>query len=89
MQKVWDPRESFLNDATFTNCGYSPIAIIFSVIAAGILLLSAILLCLRRFEENFPPVVGTSTAAISAACHPFKQGGACGRGGTEELVYES
>jgi hypothetical protein len=53
-----------------TNCGYSPIAIIFSVIAAGILLLSAVIFMWRRFPEGAPPVVSTCSAAISAACHP-------------------
>jgi hypothetical protein len=56
-----------------TNCGYSPIAIIFSVIAAGILLLSAIIFMRRRFPEGAPPVVSTCSAAISAACHPINR----------------
>ncbi|RDW65107.1 hypothetical protein BP6252_10758 [Coleophoma cylindrospora] len=56
----------------FSNCGYSPIAIIFSVIAAVILLLSAIILCWQRFPAGAPPIVGTCSAAISAACHPIE-----------------
>jgi hypothetical protein len=53
----------------FLNCGYSPIAIIFCVVAAVLLMLSAIVLACRRFPQGAPPVVATCSAAISAACH--------------------
>ena len=53
-----------------TNAGYSPIAIIFSIIAAGLLLLSSIGIMCRRFQAGAPPVVSTCTGAISSACHP-------------------
>jgi hypothetical protein len=64
----------------FSNCGYSPIAIICATVAAGILLLSAIIFCWRRFPAGAPPVVGTCSAAISAACHPIEK--------TPEMLYE-
>jgi len=67
------------NVSGFTDCGYSPIAIIFSVIAAGVLLLSAIIFLFRRFPAGSPPVVSTCSAAISAACHIANR--------TEEMVY--
>lgn len=59
----------------FANCGYSPIAIISAVVAAGVLLLSALVFMLRRFGPGAPPVVGTCSAAISAACHPMIRDG--------------
>jgi hypothetical protein len=64
-----DPDEPYSGFANFINCGYSPIAIIFSIVAAGILLLSAIVFLFRRFPAGSPPVVSTCSAAISAACH--------------------
>jgi hypothetical protein len=54
-----------------SNCGYSPIAIICSVVAALILFISAIIMMFRRFPAGAPPVASTCSAAISAACHPI------------------
>ncbi|KAL5384274.1 hypothetical protein DPSP01_005420 [Paraphaeosphaeria sporulosa] len=53
----------------FLNCGYSPIAIIFCIVASLLLMLSAIALAFRRFPQGAPPVAATCSAAISAACH--------------------
>jgi hypothetical protein len=53
----------------FVNCGYSPIAIIFAVIASFLLIVSVIALAVRRFPAGAPPAVASCTAAISAACH--------------------
>jgi hypothetical protein len=55
----------------FSNCGYFSITIIFSVVAAGVLLLSAIIFMFRWFGPCALLVVGTCSAAISAACHPM------------------
>ena len=50
-------------------CGYSPIAII-TVIPVGVILILAIVLTgFRRYEKGIP-LAGSSSAAISAACHP-------------------
>ncbi|PVH78040.1 hypothetical protein DL98DRAFT_636459 [Cadophora sp. DSE1049] len=57
--------------AHLSNCGYSPIAIVFSIIAAVVLLLLAVIFYFRRFPAGSPPVVSTCSAAISAACHPL------------------
>ncbi|CAO2648437.1 Nn.00g077040.m01.CDS01 [Neocucurbitaria sp. VM-36] len=67
---VYNPDGS-LNQSNpkFLNCGYSPIAIIFTVIASVLLMLSVIALAFRRFPQGAPPVVATCSAAISAACH--------------------
>lgn len=70
---------SYVDNSSVTNCGYSPIAIIFSIVSAGILLLSAIIFMWRRFPEGAPPVVSTCSAAISAACHPVNR--------YEDMVY--
>lgn len=53
-----------------TSCGYSPIAII-TVIPIGIILLLLVVLTgFRRCEKGGIPFAGSSSAAISAACHP-------------------
>jgi len=64
------PINDDLDYSQITNAGYSPIAIIFAIIAAGVLLISPIIFMCRRFPSGAPPVVSTCTAAISAACHP-------------------
>lgn len=52
-----------------TQCGYSPIAIIFSMILACIVLLVGILNGFRRYHTGIP-FAGMCSAVISAACHP-------------------
>lgn len=78
---VYNNDDDEIYSTVFSNCGYSPIAIICATLAAGILLLSAIIFCWRRFPEGAPPVVGTCSAAISAACHPIEK--------TPEMMYGS
>jgi hypothetical protein len=63
-----------------SNCGYSPIAIICSVVAAILLLLSALITMMRRFPAGAPPVASTASAAISAACHPIAR--------SDGLIYQ-
>lgn len=53
-----------------SNCGYSPIAIVFTVIAGLVMMISASVLGLRKSRARGPPLVSTCSAAISAACHP-------------------
>lgn len=76
---TYNPSIDYNDFSHFTNCGYSPIAIILSVIAAGILLLSAIVFLWRRFPAGSPPVVSTCSAAISAACHILNT--------SEQMIY--
>ena len=57
------------SDEVITSCGYSPIAII-TVISIGVILVLVIVLTgFRRYEKGIP-LAGSSSAAISAACHP-------------------
>jgi hypothetical protein len=50
-------------------CGYSPIAIIFVIIVAVLMAAFAVFTGCKRFRSGMP-VVGSCSAAISAACHP-------------------
>lgn len=52
-----------------TSCGYSPIAIITVIPIGVILVLVVFLMGFRRYEKGIP-LAGSSSAAISAACHP-------------------
>lgn len=81
--KVYDPatdNQYVGNTALFSNCGFSPIAMICSTVAAFILLLSVIIFMFRRFPAGSPPVVSTCSAAISASCHPITK--------TEDMLYK-
>lgn len=53
----------------YLNCGYSPVAIIFTIITSLVLMLGAMGLAFKRFPQGAPPVVATCSAAISAVCH--------------------
>ncbi|KAK2795903.1 hypothetical protein FQN50_009681 [Emmonsiellopsis sp. PD_5] len=63
-----------------SNCGYSPIAIIFSLAVGVVLLIVIVSLGRRNFREGGPPIASTCSAAISAACHLGYS--------TEKVVYE-
>jgi hypothetical protein len=69
------------NFASISNCGFSPLAVICSVIMVGLLLLILFGLAMRRFPARGPPVMGNCSAAISAACHPPR------RGDSEDIPY--
>lgn len=58
-----DPSQSILT------CGFSCIAIIFLIAVVGIILLAGVACGLRRYQGGIP-LVGSCSAAISAACHP-------------------
>lgn len=85
--KLYDSEgKLYESDSLYSNCGYSPIAIIFSVVASILLYLSALVLRHRRLPVGAPPIASTCSAAISAACH---MPGHVWQGmkGIEELVY--
>ena len=56
-------------EKVIVSCGYSPIAIITVIPIGVILLLVVVLIGFRRYEKGIP-LAGSSSAAISAACHP-------------------
>ncbi|EEP83034.1 predicted protein [Uncinocarpus reesii 1704] len=53
-----------------SDCGYSPIAIIFACIIGVLIFVTLLVFGPRRFKAGSPPIVSTCSAAISAACHP-------------------
>ena len=66
---VFSPNGTIKPTDDLSNCGYSPIAIIFTVVAALVMMLSAIGFGFLKSPEGGPPIVSTCSAAISAACH--------------------
>ena len=60
---VEDPEKSI------STCGYSNIAIIFDIIFGCLLIFIGLAHGLRRYKPGIP-LVGSCSAAISAACHP-------------------
>ena len=62
-------RDGSLKDAAaISTCGFSPIAIIITMIIGSCLALFMAVLGLRRYKPGMP-LVGSCSAAISAACH--------------------
>ncbi|PGH21346.1 hypothetical protein AJ80_03397 [Polytolypa hystricis UAMH7299] len=57
----------------FLSCGYSPIAMIFVIIVAGIMFAFGVGTAMRRLPPGIP-LAGSCSAAISAACHSHNDG---------------
>lgn len=57
-------------------CGYSPGAIVLTVIIATGLALAIFLLCFKKYA-NTMPLAGSSTAGIAAACHALPEDESC------------
>lgn len=69
---VVDSQNLEVVDAGLSTCGYSPIAIIFAIILGSVIVLVGIANGLRKARVGMP-LVGSCSAAISAACHPPKE----------------
>jgi hypothetical protein len=64
----WDELGKLKKPFTVATCGFSPFAMIFVIIAGLVIVIGVVLLSLRRFNGDIP-LVGSCSAAISAACH--------------------
>lgn len=67
-------------DEDINQCGYSPIAVILSIIVSSVILIAGLLNGLRRYGPGLR-VARTYSTAISAACHPSPEE-------IPDLVYE-
>jgi hypothetical protein len=54
---------------SFSNCGFSPIAAIITVLLVILLLVILTAVAFQKFRSGGPPIVSTCSAAISASCH--------------------
>ena len=59
--------QQFLS-TSITQCGWSPIAVIISILLASLVFIVGLLFGFRRYHAG-PPLVGSCSAAIAAACH--------------------
>ncbi|KIW14026.1 hypothetical protein PV08_06807 [Exophiala spinifera] len=68
--KAYAPNGDLVDPVAVSTCGFSPLAMIVSI-AAGVLIIT-VTSCLGFFFKYDPtiPLVGSCSAAISAACHP-------------------
>lgn len=66
---VFDDSGKESPDESISTCGYSCIAIIFTIILGTLVVLLGIANGFRKFEPGMP-LAGSCSAAISAACHP-------------------
>lgn len=80
-----------------TTCGYSPLAMISTLIVGTLIILVPVIVGARPIKGNGMPLVGSCSAAIAAACHAPKDGkdvekpvmwGAISEGLLEEIVRE-
>jgi len=67
---VFDEEGHLDTSQTILTCGFSCIAIIFLIGIGWVVLICGVLLGLRRYKGG-SPLVGSCSAAISAACHPL------------------
>ncbi|KAL8992316.1 MAG: hypothetical protein Q9169_007194 [Polycauliona sp. 2 TL-2023] len=65
-----DGNRTIRPDLAILTCGLSPGALILALIVGALILLVAFALGFRRYDSDMP-MVSTSSAVISAACHPL------------------
>lgn len=65
---VYDDTGIESDDLSISAVGYSCIAILFAIIVASVAILGGIVNGFRRYNPDIP-LVGSCSAAISAACH--------------------
>lgn len=70
----FDARGNPVPEEQLVACGFSPIAIIFSMSLGGLMVCTILGVGMKRYKTNIPLAVSCS-AAISAACHPPPGGG--------------
>ena len=63
-----DGTDENYSPTSITQCGWSPSAVIISIIAASLVVIVGLLFGFRRYSAG-PPLVGSCSAAIAAACH--------------------
>jgi hypothetical protein len=66
---VFDEQGNFNTSQSILTCGFSCIAMIFLVGIGWLVFIAGVGMGLRRYREGMP-LVGSCSAAISAACHP-------------------
>ncbi|KAF2462920.1 uncharacterized protein BDR25DRAFT_308058 [Lindgomyces ingoldianus] len=71
---TWNSRGEADEAESVSTCGYSPLAIICTLIVGVLVIFFAIGVGWRRLEGSGMPLVGSHSVGIAAACHPPKDG---------------
>ena len=66
--ETFDPHHDLVPEDSFTTWGYSPYALVITIIVAGVTLFAFYVVGLRTLDTTMP-FAGNSSLAISAACH--------------------
>ena len=62
------------DESDITACGFSPLAIVCTLVAGAVVILFVLLLGAQKIPSGGIPLVGSSSIGIAAACHPTKDG---------------
>lgn len=69
--EAYSPTMARIEADGYITCGYSPLAIICTLVVGSLIgLCLAGLACFRKFKSGMP-LAGSSSLAISASCHPY------------------
>ena len=66
---AYDADDNDIPAASYITCGYSPIAILTSILVGSLTLIVGLLNGFRRYPATSMPLAASCSAAISAACH--------------------
>ena len=69
---IYDEERKTIISGGILTCGYSCIAIISVIILGSITVIFGLLSGSRKYQEGIP-LIGSCSAAISAACHPLEE----------------
>lgn len=67
---AYDVDDYEIPGGSYTTCGFSPIAILTSILVGSLTLIIGVMNGFRRYPATSMPLAASCSAAISAACHP-------------------
>ena len=71
--ETWDATGVLDHQNSVASCGYSPLAMIWTLVVTAVVILFTVLIGRLRLRGDIP-LVGCTSVGISAACHPPKEG---------------
>lgn len=64
----YSARGHLISPVAIASCGFSPLAMILCIVFGGCIIIALVALGARKYDDSIP-LVGSCSAAISAACH--------------------
>lgn len=83
--EAYSPNMERQQDNDILSCGYSPVAIVSSIVVGSFISFCVVGLSFRLFESGMP-VVGSCSFTIAAACHPAFDPNREGNGEADEGI---